>query len=148
METVNFTTAFLVDQTAETVYNAIINPRAWWSGEFVGDTKNINDEFSYRYKDLHYSKQRVTELIPFQKVVWLVTDSQLNFLEDKNEWTGTIITFEILQKGDKTELLFTHLGLTPQVECYNDCSTAWGQLINQSLYKLITTGETEKPVLA
>ncbi|MDQ0639313.1 hypothetical protein QF042_002878 [Pedobacter sp. W3I1] len=147
METLNFTTAILVDQTPKEVFEAVIAPQKWWSGDFDGNTTNLSDEFTYRYQDLHYSKQHVAELIPDQKVVWLVTESQLNFLEDKSEWTGTKIIFEISQEGDKTRLLFIHQGIHPGIECYNACSTAWGQLINQSLYSLITTGEVQKPVL-
>lgn len=61
-------------------------------------------------------------------VVWHVSGSQLNFVKDKNEWTGTEIVFEINQKGSKTELRFTHVGLVPAFECYGGCSGAWGFL--------------------
>jgi len=67
--------------------------------------------FTYRYKDIHYSKQRLTEVIPGKKVVWLVLDSYLNFIEDKGEWNGTKVTFEIAKKGDKTEVRFHPRGL-------------------------------------
>ncbi len=147
METINFTSTILVDQTPKEVFEAVVAPQKWWSGEFDGNTKDLGDEFTYRYKDIHYSKQHVAELIPDQKVVWLVIDSQLNFLEDKSEWTGTKIIFEISREGNKTRLLFTHQGIHPEVECYSACSTAWSQLINQSLYSLITAGEAQKPLL-
>lgn len=148
MATTNFTTTIMVDQTPKEVFNAVNTPQDWWSGNFEGDTKHLNDEFTYRYKEFHYSKQRVSEMIAGEKVVWLVTESRLNFLEDKEEWTGTKIIFEISKKGDKTQLRFTHDGLYPEVECYDACSNAWGQLIQQSLYTLITTGQSNKPVLA
>ncbi len=147
MQTTDFTTTITVDQTPQEVFEAIITPQNWWSGEFEGNTKDVNDEFTYRYEDMHYSKQQVIESIPGKKVVWLVTESQLNFIEDKEEWTGTKIIFEISKKGDKTQLTFTHEGIKPEVECYDACSTAWGQLIEQSLFTYISTGEVEKPVL-
>jgi hypothetical protein len=40
-----------------------------------------------------------------------------------------------------TQLRFTHHGLVPAIECYKDCSNAWGQLIQQSLFSLMTTGK-------
>jgi hypothetical protein len=70
-----------------------------------------------------------------------VLDGYLNFVEDKTEWTGTDITFEIDKKGDKTEVRFTHVGLVPGYECFDDCSNAWGSYINGSLRSLITTGK-------
>jgi len=147
MQKTDFTTTIAVDQTPQQVFDAVTTPYDWWSGDFEGNTKKLNDEFTYQYGDMHYSKQRVVELIPGEKVVWLVIDSQLNFIEDKEEWTGTKIFFEISKKHGKTELRFTHKGVNPEVECYDACSTAWGQLIQQSLYNYITTGKVEKPVL-
>ncbi|HTF27736.1 MAG TPA: hypothetical protein VK625_02770, partial [Flavitalea sp.] len=67
----DFTTTIVVDQTPNQVFNAINNPRAWWSGEFTGNTEKLNDEFTYRYKDFHISKQRIIEMIPDKRVVWL-----------------------------------------------------------------------------
>ena len=46
-----------------------------------------------------------------------------------------------IEKGDKTEFRFTHVGLVPAIECYGDCSGAWGFYINDSLRSLITTGK-------
>lgn len=40
-----------------------------------------------------------------------------------------------------TELRFTHAGLVPSIECYGDCSRAWGFYINESLRQLIMTGK-------
>jgi len=40
---------------------------------------------TYRYKDVHYSKQKKTELIPGRKVVCLVLNSYLKFTKDTTE---------------------------------------------------------------
>jgi len=148
MKKQDFTTAIVVDQTPKQVFNAINNPQNWWSGDIEGNTSKLNDQFTYRYKELHFSKQRIVEMIPDRKVVWLVTESIINYAEDKREWTGTKIIFEILQQDNKTQLSFTHLGLDPQIECFDSCSNSWSQLIQQSLFSLITTGKGEKLVLA
>jgi uncharacterized protein YndB with AHSA1/START domain len=137
----NFTSTFTVDQTPEEAFAAINNVRRWWSGEIEGSTDKLGDEWTYRYKDVHYSKQKITELVPGKKVVWLVLDSRLNFVEDKSEWSGSTITFEIAKKGRKTEVRFTHVGLVPEHECYGACSSAWGSYINGSLRSLMTTGK-------
>jgi hypothetical protein len=143
MATTNFTTTIAVDNSASEVFNAINNVRDWWQGEIEGNTNKLNDEFTYRMGEIHYSKQQIVEFIPNEKVVWLVTDSKLNPLKfkDESEWTGTKIVFEIAEVNNKTQVRFTHIGLIPAFECYGDCSWAWGQLIEESLFSLITTGK-------
>jgi len=136
----DFTTRFAVDQSPEDAFAAINNVRSWWSGEIEGGTDELGDEFTYRYEDIHYSKQQIAELVPGKKVVWLVLDARLNFVEDKGEWTGTTITFDIAKKGDQTEVQFTHAGLVPENECFTACSNAWGYYINGSLRSLIAAG--------
>jgi hypothetical protein len=145
MKTHDFTTTLVVDQSPKEVFNAVINPQSWWSGEIEGGSTKLNDEFNYRYQDIHYSIQRVVEFVPDQKVVWLVTESNLNYTEDPNEWAGTKITFEITGKDGKTELLFSHTGLG---ECFDYCSGAWTHLVQQSLASLIRSGEGLQLALA
>jgi len=136
----DFTTTISVEQTPEEAFEAITNVRGWWSGDIEGPTDALGGEFTYRYEGLHYSKQKVTELVPGKKVVWLIVDSHLAFVEDKHEWNGSMVVFDIARKGDKTEVRFTHTGLVPAHECYGACSNAWGSYIRGSLRRLITTG--------
>ena len=53
-------------------------------------------------------------------------DNYFNFTEDKTEWKGTKVIFEISKIDYKTQLCFTHEGLVPEYECFNVCSNAWG----------------------
>src|SRR5271154_6094705 len=139
----NLTITFTVDQTPEQAFAAINDVRGWWSGDIEGSTDKLGDEFTYRYKDVHYSKQKITEFIPGEKVVWLVLDGYLGFVEDKTEWKGTHITFEVSKKGEQTEVRFTHVGLVPDYECFDKCSNAWSFYIRGSLRSLIVTGKGE-----
>jgi hypothetical protein len=141
MNTSDFTTTLLVDQTPKEAFDAINNPRGWWSENIEGGTDKLNDEYIYHYKDIHYCKIKVIELVPNQKVVWLVLDNYFKFTEDKSEWKGTKIVFDISQKGNQTEIGFAHEGLVPQYECYEICREAWTNYIHESLRNLITTGK-------
>lgn len=90
-----FTTSFTVDRTPEQVYEAIMDVRAWWTGEIDGSADRLGAEFTYRYQDLHRSTQRVTELVPGKRVVWRVVEGRIAFVRDTTEWTDTEIIFDI-----------------------------------------------------
>ncbi len=137
----DFTISFLVDRTPKEAFDAIINVRGWWTEGVDGNTEYLDDEFSVHFWDIHYSRQKLIEVIPNTKIVWLITDSKLTFIKDETEWTGTRIVFDITRQGSQTEVRFTQLGLVPDVECYNDCSNAWRGYFNNSLKNLITTGK-------
>ena len=139
MKKQDFTTTILVDKTPKQAFDAINNVRGWWAGEIEGPTDKLGEEFTYRYKEFHYSKQKLIELIPDKKVVWLVTEGSINFVKDKNEWTDTKIIFDITEKEGKTQIRFTHEGLTPQIECFDACSNAWTGIISDSLRQFISS---------
>jgi len=148
MKKQDFTTSFTVDQSPQEVFKAVNNVRGWWSGEVEGNCGGLGAEFTYRYKNMHKSTQKVTEFVPGKKIVWHVMDAELAFVKDKTEWIGTDIVFEIAEKGGKTELRFTHAGLVPAFECYGGCSSAWGALVNGNLRKLIATGRNQPDAFA
>jgi hypothetical protein len=141
MSTTDFTSTILVGQTSSEVFNAINNVRGWWSEEIEGSTDKLNDEWAYHYEDAHQCKMKIIEFVPNKKVIWLVLDNYFSFTKDKNEWKGNKIIFEITEKGNKTQLKFTQLGLVPEYECYDICKNAWSTYIQKSLHSLITTGK-------
>jgi uncharacterized protein YndB with AHSA1/START domain len=136
----NLTISFNTDKSAEEVFKAINNVRGWWGAGVTGGTEKPGDEFVYKHVPYHYSKQRLTEVVPGKKVVWLVTEGELSFTDEKSEWVNTKIIFEIEKKGKQTTVTFTHEGLTPSCECFDDCSQGWNHYL-QSLLQLIETGK-------
>jgi len=96
----SYTVSYTVDQSPQEVFNAINNVRGWWSGEIDGRTDKLGVEFTYRYQNLHRSTQKITELLPGKKVVWHIVDSHINFAQDKAEWNGTDVVFEIAGRED------------------------------------------------
>jgi hypothetical protein len=137
----SFSYSFTSSKSPETIFELLLDIDKWWSGFYSetisGKSQAVNDEFSFNAGGgVHYSKQKLVELIPNKKIVWLVTDSNLSFLSDTSEWNDTKICFDISAEGKKTKVTFTHDGLVPQIECYDQCSSAWSQYLEQLQEKL------------
>jgi len=136
----NFTATIKLPQSPGDVFNRITKDVAkWWGGQdLAGSTQKLNDEFIINHPGAHYSKQKVVDLIPNKKVVWLVTESTLYWLKkDKHEWQNTRMIFEITTEDSQTILHFTHEGLIPEKECYTMCHQGWNTVINDYLFNLI-----------
>jgi hypothetical protein len=134
MSNQNFQFRFTTAKNTSEVFAYLTNPKNWWVGLFgetiEGKSDCINDEFSFRAGDgVHYSNQKLIELVANKKLVWLVTESNLSFLKNTNEWAGTKICFEIEKIDSKTKITFIHDGLIPEIECYGSCSGAWTQYL-------------------
>ena len=136
----DYSTSIIVNAAPQAAFNCINSVTKWWTENLEGSSEKPGDAFTVRFGDVHVSTQKLVEVIPDKKVVWLVTGSRLNFIKDKEEWTGTKIIFEISERDNKTQIRFTHHGLAPNVECFDACSNAWSQYV-QSLRSLINTGK-------
>jgi len=131
---------FTVDEDPEQVFAAINDVRSWWSGDIDGTTDEIGSEFTYTYEDLHHSTQRIIDLVPGRLVTWHVVEASIRFVEDETEWTNTVIRFDITPRGPRTEVRFTHVGLVPDSECFDSCSTAWTYYVGTSLRNRVSGG--------
>jgi uncharacterized protein YndB with AHSA1/START domain len=146
MKTENFSFTLTTNKTPQEVFKAVTNVRGWWTGyhneTFKGGTEKLHDEFTFTAADgIHVTTQKLVEVIPNEKIVWLVTKSNLSFLDKPDEWTGTKVIFDISSKGGKTQLVFTHEGLTPEVECYDSCAPSWAAYLEHRLLPLIESGK-------
>jgi uncharacterized protein YndB with AHSA1/START domain len=137
----SLTIEIVVPNSPEEVFDAVTNVRQWWSEDIHGETAAVGDEFTFSDHVEHWCRFRLTEVTPAKRVVWRVVDSRLDFVENRTEWTGTQVFFDITSTSDGTVLRFTHEGLRPTVECYEACSRGWDFYINQSIKEFITTGK-------
>jgi hypothetical protein len=127
-----FTYSFNSSKSPEEIFQLVMNIEKWWSGVFeetiTGVSQKLNDEFAFMAGGgIHYSLQKLVELVPNKHIAWQVTESNLSFLKNTSEWNGTKIGFNFSKEGDSTKVTFTHDGLVPQFECYNGCAGAWTQ---------------------
>jgi hypothetical protein len=141
MQQPNFQCSVLVNVPVSEAFEAVQSRiPEWWGKEMTGNSKAPHDIFT-----VHFGKTsgtcQISELIPFQKIVWDITDCYLDIFNDKTQWKGTSIVWEFSPVGDSTKIQMTHVGLTPDKECYIDCEGGWTFFVTQSLYNLLTKGK-------
>lgn len=147
------TATMTVDNSTEEVFAAITNVRGWWSENLIGDSVDLHDEFVFsddiayagetrkEKQGIRFARLRLIDVVPGHRMVWHVVDSDLTFIDDRDEWTDTKVIFDITAGPEGTTLRFTHEGLTDaEAECFEECSRGWTFYITQSLPQLITTG--------
>lgn len=136
---------FRVPQRPMDAYQAINRVKDWWIGEVEGASHAVGAVFTYQYKPYHRTVQQVVELVPGERVVWKVLESAIHFVKHPEEWKGTTLVFDIEEKGGETEVRFTHVGLTPKLECFGNCSSGWRHYVEISLPSLIREGRGVDP---
>ena len=137
MEQQNYQSSIAADFTPAVAFEAIGRVNEWWARDIEGRTTTLNDVFTVHFGETYVTFE-ITESVPNEKIAWHVTDCYLPWLKDKTEWTGTTVVFEISPSGDETQVTMTHIGLVPEVECYNGCEAGWNRYFKGSLFKLLT----------
>lgn len=109
----------------------------WW-GPTEGDGA-VGGTLVTSFGDSGVNAMRVLEAGP-TRVVWepVAADGTQPTGHTK-EWLGTTVEFDILPVGNGTELRFRHSGLTPQLECWDDCFAGWTHFM-ASIQTLAETG--------
>lgn len=140
MEKKNFYRTITVNASAKETMKKIGQVNLWWAKNFSGSAEALNDKFKVRFGETFVDFQ-ISELVSDKKVVWKVTDCNLHWIKAKKEWNNTEVVFEISSENDKSKIDFTHVGLIPGVECYNDCEAGWNSHVTMSLAGFINDGK-------
>ena len=139
MENKNYHRQLTLAKNAQEVLDEISHVSDWWAKDLTGSSVDINDVFTVHFGETFVTFQ-VTELVPGKRLVWHVNDCNLPWQNDKKEWTDTEVVWEVSPKNGSTQIDFTHVGLIPEVECYDNCVKGWDFYVLESLKKLITEG--------
>jgi hypothetical protein len=140
MEKKSYHKIILVNASSKEAMKKISQVNLWWAKNVKGNSEKLGDKFTVDFGKT-YVDFEISELVPDKKVVWKVTDCNLDWIQAKKEWNGTEVVFEISKKEKATEIKFTHIGLVPGVECYNDCEAGWNGHLTNSLVGLINEGK-------
>ncbi len=122
---------------SKAVYEAITTPeglKGWWTTDCDISTE-VGDVNTFRFEGIVFNSMELVQLVPFKKVHW-------KCMVGWKEWLGTEIIFTIKERADGgTDLLFEHIGLTPELKCYKSCGKGWDTFIKGSLKDYVDLGK-------
>lgn len=124
----------IVHAPAAVVYKALTTAKGlsevWTRDLTVHDQIGEVNEFHFGDNDL--TKMQIVELIPSKRIEWLCTESD-------PEWVGTTISFELKEKGSKTDIILRHMNWKEVTDFYRFCNYNWAMF----LYSLKTYCEED-----
>lgn len=125
----NYEHTITVNLAPNMIFNAITQEMSnWWTGmtsvvKHVGDktTAKFEDGTSWSFEVVTLQENKLIELHCYAaNHIHPVTTPEM-----RNEWENTTLRFEIVPRGVETDIHFTHVGLTPEVNCYDICHSGW-----------------------
>jgi uncharacterized protein YndB with AHSA1/START domain len=120
--------------SADRTYDALTTVdglAGWWTEDTTGDP-GVGGTVAFRFGELGGFDMEVTELVPGERVRWLVVDGP-------PEWIGTHVDWDLRQDDGHTLVRFTHEGWAEPVDFMRHCSTKWATFL-LSLKSLVETG--------
>lgn len=125
------------------VYRALATQqglRAWWT-QHCDAAESASGHATFRFNGTRKT-MRIDSLVPGREVRWTCVEAHIDAasLTHKDEWVGTEIVFRLAPEGSGTRLDFEHIGLSPEVECFEICQAGWDYFLG-SLQRLVDTGQ-------
>jgi Activator of Hsp90 ATPase homolog 1-like protein len=136
----DYRTEISTNVTPQEAIDKINHVSEWWSKNFEGKSSKVNDVFTVRFPSGDMYKIRVAEIVP-NEIVWEIMDAFQGWVKNTSEWKGTQIEWEIKEGKKGVTIVLTHVGLVPELECFDRCNKGWDYLMHQSLSKYLTEGK-------
>ncbi len=115
--------------------------RNWWTQSCEAATE-VGGRITFRFDRCH-KVMAIDSLVPDREVRWQRVEAHIEApgVDKADEWVGTHIVFKLTpQDRGQTLLEFEHIGLTPELQCFEVCQGGW-HLFLGSLQNYVTTGQ-------
>jgi uncharacterized protein YndB with AHSA1/START domain len=138
--------SLILEADPQTVYAALTTQeglRGWWTPDCDAQTHiggTIHFRFGPNSKTMRIERLDRPDVQRKGEVYWLCTESQIVMESGcSDEWVGTQLHFRLTREGKNTRLDFEHIGLVPELKCYEACNDGW-QYFLASLQQFVKMG--------
>jgi len=124
----NYRRKMAVRAPVERLFDAVATPdgvRGWWTRLVSGSSdRGAALRLDFEGMDEHIDLRVVRSRRPTE-VEWRIIEHT-----SLEEWAGTRIRFEVSGGDAASTLVFEHVGLSPKLECYDQCEAGWGHFLD------------------
>jgi hypothetical protein len=125
--------------SAKDAYDKIARVSEWWAKDFGGSARKLGDTFTVHFGET-FVDFKISEAVPDSRIVWQVVNCNIPSLQDKTEWNGTSVAWDVSLGNGTTTVMLTHHGITPDVECYGMCQKGWNGAVQNSFLQFLNVG--------
>lgn len=139
----NYQQSLVLEAPPAAVYAALARGdglRGWWTVDCEA-AANVGGTIDLRFGRSR-KVMRIERLEPARGVRWLCTGAHIaaGDLSRRDEWVGTRLVFRLIpEAAGRTLLEFEHVGLMPELECFELCRNGWRCFL-ASLQQFVETG--------
>lgn len=132
METeTNYTIQFELQTTKEKLFNALNKGMGKWWGNLSNTNFSQGGQFTITFDNSYWWTFKILEYRPNNEIIWKCIDGEPEF---NKEWIGHVLYWRMKDYGSRSILLdFQQIGLTPELHCYETCSTTWNMFLKEKL---------------
>lgn len=102
----------------------------WWSTRIERHPDGFTTRFNNSHATFRYAPGETS--LTFS---WTCTDAHMIIedVDDRAEWVGTRLTWQIVPTRTGSTIRLTHRGLTPDLPCFDVCTRGWQHFFEVSL---------------
>lgn len=135
-----------VQVPAAAAYEALTRGFRYWWSEFAEGTLNATgDRLHVTFPPgRSYWTFEASTLTPGRRVILVCIGADHILTEypdaDHQEWLGSTIDWRIEPNGTGCTITMAHIGLTPELVCFDICKQGWSVYFEHSLKDYLNTG--------
>ncbi len=142
----DFQKVITVKVSSEKVFEAVTTGiNSWWGNVDNARIEKVGDEFSIFFEENTIWRFVISKMDRFEAVHWTCVHAYHAYGGLKGiekEWLNSKIKWQIKDlKNGETQIRFEHIGLTPELNCYDICHAGWTHFVASSLKQYLETGK-------
>ncbi len=134
---INYKKQLKLSASSKKVFSALNEDLGFWWGKISNSEFKDGGQFTIHFENDYWWTFKIVEFSPNNEVIWKCIDGEPDL---NKEWIGHVLHWKIKEENGKCTINFHQIGLTPNIDCYEICSTTWDRFISSSLKEFLERG--------